>query len=345
MLLVVLSPIFFSAVIPFVSLAAADYVPLSPLPDTSNCDADGKCGNIKGNFSDYISGVYRLAIAVAGALAVIVIIWEGIQHMTSESFTKKSDTTQRIQAALAGLLLVLLAFLILKAINPDLVNFSLNLKPVLQVEKSKSLVEPEVARTLEEQSTKNANAAAEKFKSYSTQIEEMNRLAEEAFNAGDLEAYKDITIRLQGLQLTQRALFNQDSTFATAQGFIAQDNFTQAERAINSIQQNTADQLTKLRALKEAAPTQDLKNQIQTQIDQVEQNGTAKTNEIQAKLQQYAYYLPYNYTDDTRTRKGMIPLGPFTTLIECEAQKTALRPICTGNIFPCYEPLICQVGK
>ncbi len=109
---------------PIATVFSADYVPLSPLPDL------GADKPIAGNFSDYLLGVYKLAIGIAGVLAVIVILFEGIKHMASESFVAKADTSARIGAAIGGLLLALGAYVILYAINPKLVEFNLKLEAV-----------------------------------------------------------------------------------------------------------------------------------------------------------------------------------------------------------------------
>lgn len=125
--LLILVLAFFVSIVPVGQVfaqARPDYVALSPLPGATNAD------NKTTSFPVYVTGIFNLGIGIAGVLAVMVIIFEGISHMLSESFTKKSDTVQRIQAALAGLLLALLAYLILQAINPALVNFNLTLKPV-----------------------------------------------------------------------------------------------------------------------------------------------------------------------------------------------------------------------
>ncbi len=109
---------------PIMTVFAAEYVPLSPLPDL------GAGKPIAGNFSDYLTGIYKLAIGIAGVLAVIVILFEGIKHMASESFVAKADTSARIGAAIGGLLLAIGAWVILNAINPKLVTFNLVLETV-----------------------------------------------------------------------------------------------------------------------------------------------------------------------------------------------------------------------
>jgi len=116
---------------------AAPYVPLAPLPGTTDTteacpegsagrDADGKCPAVQ-NAGNYIKGAFNLAIGIAAALAIIMIILGGIQYMGSESLGGKSAGRKRINDAVLGLLLALGSYLILFTINPSLVDFNVNI--------------------------------------------------------------------------------------------------------------------------------------------------------------------------------------------------------------------------
>jgi len=63
-------------------------------------------------------------------LAVIMIIWGGIQYMSTDAISGKSEAKNTIQNAIWGLLLAISAWLILNTINPDLVKFNLNIEPI-----------------------------------------------------------------------------------------------------------------------------------------------------------------------------------------------------------------------
>ena len=109
-------------------LHAADYYQLlAPIPgflpqSTSNADT----------VSQYLPGLIKLTIAVAGGLAVIRIIVGGIQYMSTDAFSGKSSAKETIQNALIGLLLAISAFTILNTVNPNLLSINLNIQPVKQ---------------------------------------------------------------------------------------------------------------------------------------------------------------------------------------------------------------------
>ena len=80
------------------------------------------------NVKFYLEGLFKLIIAIAGVLAVVMIIFGGIKYMSSEAFEGKSDAKDTIKNALVGLLLAISAWLILNTINPNLVKFDLSLE-------------------------------------------------------------------------------------------------------------------------------------------------------------------------------------------------------------------------
>jgi hypothetical protein len=73
---------------------------------------------------EYIGAVYKYAVAVAGILAVIMIIIGGLQWLSSGGNTDMiSSAKKRILGAIIGLLLAVGSYTILYNINPELVNF------------------------------------------------------------------------------------------------------------------------------------------------------------------------------------------------------------------------------
>lgn len=78
------------------------------------------------NLGTLVTSIFVLGVQIAGALAVIMIIWGGVEYMTTEAFTGKSDAKDRITQALYGLLLALCSYLILYTINPQIVNLGAN---------------------------------------------------------------------------------------------------------------------------------------------------------------------------------------------------------------------------
>jgi cell wall-associated NlpC family hydrolase len=74
--------------------------------------------------AEYIQGIYRYAVGIAGAIAVIVIVVAGFQWSTSGGNPETiSAAKKRIQNAVIGLILLLSSYSILYAINPNLVQF------------------------------------------------------------------------------------------------------------------------------------------------------------------------------------------------------------------------------
>jgi len=81
--------------------------------------------------SGYIQAIYKLTIGIAGVLAVLMIVTGGLEYISSAANPNlKASAKTRIWSAIGGLLIALTAYLILNTINPDLVNFDLQLKKI-----------------------------------------------------------------------------------------------------------------------------------------------------------------------------------------------------------------------
>jgi hypothetical protein len=63
---------------------------------------------------------FRIGIALAGMLAVVMIVLGGFQYATTDSLFDKSEGKEKIQSALWGLILALTTWLVLSTINPAL---------------------------------------------------------------------------------------------------------------------------------------------------------------------------------------------------------------------------------
>ena len=102
--------------------AICSYIPLetNPLIDPSSpaLTTDNPIADLLGN-------VFRFGIAAAVALALIMIIWGGIEYMTSDAWFNKQDGIQKIKDALIGLGIALISYTILFIINPCLVDFNI----------------------------------------------------------------------------------------------------------------------------------------------------------------------------------------------------------------------------
>jgi len=82
--------------------------------------------NKTGDLGIFLSQAFSFGLAIAAALAVIMIVWGGVEYMLSESLFSKEAGKERIKNAILGLLLALTSYLILWTINPNLLNFKLN---------------------------------------------------------------------------------------------------------------------------------------------------------------------------------------------------------------------------
>jgi hypothetical protein len=85
-----------------------------------------------------LNGIFRLAIVAAGVLAVAYIIIGGFEYMVAGAREGKKDGRERIEKAIFGLILLLLSYVILNTINPDLLNldpFRTSLTPGPSIER------------------------------------------------------------------------------------------------------------------------------------------------------------------------------------------------------------------
>lgn len=81
-----------------------------------------------GLLTTYLSLVFNIALSVAAILALLFIVLGGVRYTLSAiSPSEKGAAKTMIFNAIWGLLIVLLAFIILKTINPDLVSSSFSL--------------------------------------------------------------------------------------------------------------------------------------------------------------------------------------------------------------------------
>src|SRR3989344_7373267 len=107
------------------TIFAQGFVPLAEIPGlTSGVTAD------TAGLAKFFNNLYRFTIGMAAVLAVIMIIWGGLETSTQDSISKKSAGKQRIYNAIFGLVLVLSPVLVFSIINPKILNLSLNLPPL-----------------------------------------------------------------------------------------------------------------------------------------------------------------------------------------------------------------------
>ena len=74
------------------------------------------------SFIDYIIKLYQFGIAIAGILAVAMIVAGGIYMSATGNIDKKSEGREMIKSAIFGILILFGTYLILNTINPELVT-------------------------------------------------------------------------------------------------------------------------------------------------------------------------------------------------------------------------------
>ncbi len=98
------------------------FVPLAPVPGlTTGMVADSA------GITNFLNNLYKYLIGIAAVLAVVEIIWGGLEIATKDSVSKKSDGKKRIWQALMGLALVLSPALVFGIINPAILNMSISM--------------------------------------------------------------------------------------------------------------------------------------------------------------------------------------------------------------------------
>ncbi len=101
------------------TVASAQYTPIVGIPGVDpNAD-----------FGAYINALYALSISIAALLAVIKIIIAGVKWMLTDVVTSKEEAKKDIWGATLGLLVVISAVLVLRVINPQLVETSVFIDP------------------------------------------------------------------------------------------------------------------------------------------------------------------------------------------------------------------------
>ncbi len=103
------------------ALAQQSFVPLAPIPGLTDIQPT------EGELASFFNNLYKYLIGLAATLAVIEIIWGGLEISTQDSISKQSEGKKRIQEAITGLVLVLSPALVFSIINPSILDLSLNL--------------------------------------------------------------------------------------------------------------------------------------------------------------------------------------------------------------------------
>ena len=87
-----------------------------------------------GGLSNFFNLLIKIVIALAGAIAVLMVIVGGIQYLGTDSIWEKGESVSRMTGAIGGIILLLCSYTILYIINPDLVNIRIGMKKVSESE-------------------------------------------------------------------------------------------------------------------------------------------------------------------------------------------------------------------
>lgn len=104
----------------FAFLTAKDYTPLEP----NAFKGFDTAGTSQSSLANFLGNVFNFGVAAATVLALIMIVWGGIEYMTTDSWSGKDSGKGKIKDALYGLGLALASYMILYTINPCLVIFT-----------------------------------------------------------------------------------------------------------------------------------------------------------------------------------------------------------------------------
>ncbi len=108
--------------------AQGSFTALAPIPGLTDQSATSVINAT--SLANFFNNLYKYLIGLAAILAVIEIIWGGLEISTKDSVSKQSNGRERITQAIFGLVLVLSPVLVFSIINPNILNLSLNLPPL-----------------------------------------------------------------------------------------------------------------------------------------------------------------------------------------------------------------------
>lgn len=108
---------------------AQGFVPLAEIkgltdPTTANGAIDSA------SFALFFNNLYKFLLGLAITLAIIEIIWGGLEYSTTDSIGNKEAGKTRIRNAIYGLILILSPVLVFSIINPCILNLSIALTPI-----------------------------------------------------------------------------------------------------------------------------------------------------------------------------------------------------------------------
>ncbi len=181
------------------------YTLLEPLPSIDGTGNSTLQGEI--SLNTYIIYAVNLFIAIAAVAAVFMIVWGGLLYMTTDSWQGKTDGRKKATDAVIGLLMVLSTYIILKTVNPALVNIPANLVPPIADMKRTSasslydelLAEAEQLNTQAQNSVAAAQRARDAISNLQNQLNSAQNDYNTALNNNDFAAMNDASLQITRL--------------------------------------------------------------------------------------------------------------------------------------------------
>jgi hypothetical protein len=98
--------------------ALAEYAPMEPIPGTPRAEQN--------TFPTYVQAIYKFAVWAVAIASLLMVSIGGFMYFTSAGNNSKMEQAKNvIYDALYGLIAVLVAWVVLHTINPNLVNVDL----------------------------------------------------------------------------------------------------------------------------------------------------------------------------------------------------------------------------
>jgi len=217
------------------------------------------------NPASYIQNLYVIAFSIGAVIAVVVGVWSGVSYMLSESVTNKSNSLGRIKNVGWGFALLLCSYTILDIINPQLVNFNLNLGTINTGVQQGNLAAQE---TQASQLATNAIAAQVAGQTAQQQVDSLNAAINNCWAMAN-------NSKVSNVSLAQNGCDNAGITSLDAQLNTAQTNLAAAQKTAATA---AAAQQTQLKANVDTAQGQ--VNNIQSQINNLNPNDSNYKTEL-----------------------------------------------------------------
>ncbi|MDP3996564.1 MAG: pilin [bacterium] len=208
------------------------YVPLAPIEGTF-AESTGKT-----SLTTYIAGAFRIAIALCGVLAFLMIVIGGFQYMSTDAIGGKTEGKERILQAVGGLVLALSSWLIINTLNPEL----LSLEGINKIEP----LSEKIAQTNLLSQSAPVPTIGERLREERREVESLEREAEALQSAGqteEAEAKKD-----EALLARDEAVSNSIKVTSAGVNRALQSNDPEeARRALNTYVTSVSKRLDSLR--------------------------------------------------------------------------------------------------